>query len=226
MHTWNKQLKAGMLSPKEYKAKITNARSDWGSLAEIAKTYDQRFMKQMERQQQGLASSVETYGLEHFADLADLESKSVYVDPNTGRVLLSNTDSEGRYVGQPIDMNHINNPGNVVDAKVDVTEQVGEAIKNWETFQEFNLLNRGATESSEDVRGTEGSARREVYNQAVAQLAQTMISQPNAVASIITDNGVSGVMDINGIEYNISASWVKHYLKVRLKSFWMRLINI
>jgi hypothetical protein len=191
MHTWNKQLKAGMLSPKEYKAKITNARADWGSLAEIAKTYDQRFMKQMERQRPDengkiAASGLETYMLEHFADLADLESKSVYVDPNTGRVLLSNTDEQGLFTGQPFDMNHINNPGNVIDARLDVADTVSSTVKNWEAFEAFELGTRGATNKYVDVR------LNNEYDKASNQLAISIIKQPNAVASIINDNGVSG----------------------------------
>jgi hypothetical protein len=191
MHTWNKQLKAGMLSPKEYKAKITNARADWGSLAEIAKTYDQRFMKQMERQRPDengkiAASGLETYMLEHFADLADLESKSVYVDPNTGRVLLSNTDEQGLFTGQPFDMNHINNPGNVIDARLDVADTVSSTVKNWEAFEAFELGARGVTNKYKDVR------LNNEYDKASNQLAISIIKQPNAVASIINDNGVSG----------------------------------
>jgi hypothetical protein len=197
MLEWNNSLKAGQLSPKEYKNKINNVKEYWEELATTAKSFDDRYMKQMERKRDGYSSGLETYGLEKLADFQNIESKSVYVDDTTGRILLSNTDQEGRYVGEPIDINHINNPGNIVDNRVDLNSKVAEKVDNWEVFQQFDLLKRGATQSIEDVR------LNPYFNQAVNELSYSLLSTPNAVASIMSDNGVAGKYEVGEISFPI-----------------------
>lgn len=201
MLEWNKSLKAGQLSPKEYKNKINNVKEYWGELATTAKSFDDRYMQQMERQRNGDSSGMETYGLEKLADFQNIESKSVYVDETTGRILLSNTDEEGRYVGEPIDINHINNPGNIVDNRVDLNSEVSEKVKNWEVFQQFDLLKKGATQSIEDVR------LNPQFNQAVNELSYSLLSTPNAVASVMSDNGVAGKYEVGEISFPIEVDF-------------------
>jgi hypothetical protein len=201
MLEWNKSLKAGQLSPKEYKNKINNVKEYWGELATTAKSFDDRYMQQMERQRNGDSSGLETYGLEKLADFQNIESKSVYVDETTGRILLSNTDEEGRYVGEPIDINHINNPGNIVDNRVDLNSEVSEKVKNWKVFQQFDLLKKGATQSIEDVR------LNPKFNQAVNELSYSLLYTPNAVASVMSDNGVAGKYEVGEISFPIEVDF-------------------
>lgn len=201
MMEWNKALKSGQLSPKEYKQRMNNAKEYWGELASTAQSFDERFMKQMERQQSGISSGMEVYGLGKLADFQNIESKSVYVDDVTGRILLSNVDEEGRYVGEPIDINHINNPGNIVDNKVDLNSEVSDKVKSWDVFQQMELLKRGSTNWIEDVRANPQ------FNQAVNELSMTILSTPNAVASVLSDNGVAGKYKVGDVEFPVNVEF-------------------
>jgi len=198
MFAWNKELKAGQISPREYKSRMNNVKSYWGSLAETAQTYGDRLMQQIERQRAGESSITEVYSSGVLADLQNLEQKSVYVDDVTGGILLTNTDEYGRNTGEPIDIHHLNNPNNVIEAKVDVPETVGESVKNWAEFEQFTLGKRGASEKYTDAR------LNTAFENSVSELTYTMINNtPNAVASIIGDNGVAGVYTSGDNEYNI-----------------------
>jgi hypothetical protein len=50
---WNKQLKAGIIKPLEYRNKVNNLMSNWSTLAKTAKTFDQQMQETIKLQQEG-----------------------------------------------------------------------------------------------------------------------------------------------------------------------------
>lgn len=204
MKGWNDELKAGRLKPDEYKRRMENVKEYWGTLANSAKTFDQRFQESMNRQQPDEngnipASAFEMELLNRFGQMADISNNSVQVGTD-GRLYMVKKDSEGKIVGDVMDIRTMNSPDNIVSNRIDVSSNVNSLVKNWEPWSIWKDSGRGGEVTINDVRNN-----KEVFGPLKAQVAETIApdSNPRAQISVLVDNGV---MDadyyINDDEYN------------------------
>jgi hypothetical protein len=174
----NKQLKAGQISPKDYKQKMTTVMDSWGTFANTVKTYDAK-MAEIQKQQSDVNSSgLTTDSGEFFAQMSTLKDKQIFiddsgnmsmgrVDPNTGQLDPSSVQS----------FRSMAMPNNTVFDKVNLNEQVGSVVKEWAPFLEEDGIN-----TINDVRNNDAYASK------LTDLVGALTDNPRMAASILRDN--------------------------------------
>lgn len=195
MKSWNDELKSGRLKPDEYKRRMENVKEYWGTLANSAKTFDQRFQDSMNRQLPDEnnnipASAFEMELLNRFGQMADISNNSVQVGTD-GRLYMVKKDADGKIVGDIMDIRTMNSPDNIVSNRIDVASNVDSLVKNWEPWSIWKDSGKGGEVTIDDVRNN-----KEVFGPLKAQVAETIASDsnPRAQISVLVDNGV---MDAN-----------------------------
>jgi hypothetical protein len=183
---WNDDLKAGLISPTDYKNKMNNLTEYWGTLANSAKTYDARYLEIVKRQQDGVASDFEIEMYNMFGNMSNLSDMTTQFD-NDGRVYMAKTDPKtGGIVGDIYDVRSMNIPDNIYANKVKVNEQVTGLIKDWEPKTIFKDIGRGGEINIESVK------QQDQYKVMVERVVNTVApdSNPRAQISVLVDNGV------------------------------------
>jgi uncharacterized protein (DUF4415 family) len=189
---WNDQLKAGIISPTDYKNKMNNLMESWGVFAKSAKSYDERYLEVMSRQQPGKDGKVAASAYEvdvltrEFGDMSDLSNKTTHFD-NDGRVYMATTDKNtGQIIGDVYDVRTMSYPNNIFANRVYVDDQVNDVVKNWDTKTLFEK----AAKSGELT--IESAKNQDSYKIMVERLANTIApdNNPRAQVSILIDNGV------------------------------------
>ena len=133
---WNDDLKAGLISPTDYKNKMNNMKEYWGILAQTAKTYDDRYLEIVKRQTPDENGKIQasSFEIDMFDDLAQMSdlSKSATQWDNDGRLYMANTDpNNGKIKGNIYDVRTVNLPDNIIANRVYVDESVNDIVKNW-----------------------------------------------------------------------------------------------
>ena len=189
---WNDQLKRGEISPTDYKNKMNNIMDSWGIFAKSAKTYDERYLEVMSRQQPGEDGKVAASAYEvdvltrEFGDMSDLSNKTTYFD-NDGRVYMATTDKNtGKIIGDVYDVRTMSYPNNIFANRVYVDDQVNDVVKNWDTKTLFEKAAKGGELTIESAKNQDS------YKIMVERLANTIApdNNPRAQVSILIDNGV------------------------------------
>lgn len=204
IYAWNKDLKAGKISPKEYKERLGTLNEYWGTLANSAKTFDQRYQEVMNRQQPDEngnipASAYEMELANRFGQMADLGNSKLQVASN-GRVFMTKVDPKtGAIMGDVTDVRTINAPENIVANRVVVPTVVSNLTKDWDPVTTFKDLGRGGELNIEDIRQNPEFATMK------AKVAESVASDnnPRAQISVLVDNGVMNAdYYMNDAEYN------------------------
>ncbi len=189
----NKQLKAGEISPKEYKQKMNTVMENWGTFANTVKTYDARMAEIQKQQQDGKASGIGISANEFFAQSSELKDKEIFIDdngnmsmgridPNTGQL---DPDSVQSFRSMAL-------PNNMVFDKVPLDETVNDVVKLWKPYIEENGLN-----TIESVKSNKDLARK------MADLTGGLTSNPRLTASLLVDNTGDGYdVYFNQADYN------------------------
>lgn len=188
---WNKALKAGELSPKEYSNNIATLNDYTSTFANSLKTFDQRYQEVLKRQQpdeNGLiqASAFELELANQFGQLADLQNAKMQVSDN-GRVYMSKIDPKtGELISDLIDVRSINAPENIVANRVDVAAGTSKLMEGWDPYTMWKDMGRGGEMNIEDIR------QNPAFNLMKANLAETIANDdnPRAQISVLVDNGV------------------------------------
>ena len=187
---WNDQLKAGQLSPKDYKTKLTNLQDYWATFANSTKTYDDRYKLAVARQTPDENGKIPGSGFElemvsKYGQTAELNGKSLQIGDD-GTVNMTSIDPNTGEVTNVINVLDINRPENMIDDRVDVSDQVDGFIKNWEPDTLFEDLGRGAERTITTLKG------RPQYEIMKSKVAETIASDsnPRAQLSVLIDNGV------------------------------------
>lgn len=197
IHQWNKDLKAGILSPKDYKTRMATLREYWSTLANSAKTFDERYQSILERQQADKdgnisGSSIELYYAEEFGQLANLNNMKFQI-ADDGRVYSSKIDpNTGQNVGDLIDLREINRPENIRFDRVNVQKRVASLTENWDPYTLWKELGKEGEMDIEDIR--QHPSFDIMKNRVAESVAPD--SDPKAQLSVLADNGV-----INPIYY-------------------------
>jgi hypothetical protein len=182
LNEWNKMLKAGQLSPKDYKQRMNTMMENWGTFANTVKTYDARMTEIQKQQADGNASGIAVSSNEYFAQMSSLKDKNIFID-DTGNMSMGRVDPN---TGQ-LDPNSVESfrsmalPNNMVFDKVPLDQTVNDTVKLWKPYIEENGLN-----TIESVKTNKDLARK------MADLTGGLTSNPRLTASILVDNTGSG----------------------------------
>ncbi len=181
---WNKQLKAGKISPEQYTKLMNNLKQNFEGFVGTAATFDKRYKEYMERQQTGKASALELDFASKFGKMAELNGKSSIIDID-GNIKLANIDPKTGKVTDFYDMRVMNKPENIIDNKVILGDEVETYTKSWESTELWKELGRNGWESIDTARQTPGYkfARENVVKALVNE------SNPRKTLSILADNG-------------------------------------
>lgn len=181
---WNKQLKAGKMSPDQYTKLMNNLKQNFDGFVGTAATFDKRYKEYMERQQTGKASALELDFATKFGKMAELNGKSSIVDMD-GNIKLANIDPATGKVTDFYDMRVMNKPENIIDNKVILGDEVEAYTKSWETTELWKELGRNGWKSIETARQTPG------YELAKVNVVDALVntSNPRKTLSILADNG-------------------------------------
>lgn len=188
---WNDDLKAGLISPTDYKNKMNNMKEYWGILAQTAKTYDDRYLEIVKRQtpdENGKiqASSFEIDMFDELAQMSNLSQSATQWDYD-GRLYMANTDpNNGKIKGNIYDVRTVNLPDNIIANRVNVDDQVNDVVKNWDTKTLFEKAAKGGELTIESAKNQDS------YKIMVERLANTIApdNNPRAQISVLADNGV------------------------------------
>jgi hypothetical protein len=181
---WNKQLKAGKISPEQYTRLMNNLKQNFDGFVSTAATFDKRYKEYMERQQTGKASALELDFASKFGKMAELNGKSSIIDMD-GNIKLANIDPATGKVTDFYDMRTMNKPENIIDNKVILGDEVEAYTKSWESTELWKELGRNGWKSIDTARQTPGYkfARENVVKALVNE------SNPRKTLSILADNG-------------------------------------
>jgi len=183
VNAWNASLKAGQLSPAEYRKKINNLNEYTGILAGSAKTFDARIEEVMKRQQEGTASTFELELLNDFGSLSEMKDAKFNISQD-GSIMYSKIDPKtGEITGELKDVRALNLPQNIQDNKIVLTDAAKELTKNWEPYELFKDQGGGKTLTIESVM------KHPKYDDMRATAIQSLTSMPRKALSILADNG-------------------------------------
>lgn len=185
---WNKDLKSGLLSARDYKAKMNKLKDNWTIFANNMKQFDTRMQEALKRQQVGEdgkteGSTVEAAINEQIAALGDLRNKKITIDENTGTVYMGavNPDTGVYDPNTLIDATSIGNVTNTYDNRLDLISAVDPYVKLVKAWKE------------ETPNGTITDARR---NPAIANSINNfksgLLSNNRAATSVLLDNADLG----------------------------------
>ena len=183
MMQWNRQLKAGEISPVEYRNRINNLMDSWSTFANTAKTYDQQMQEALKRQNADENGFIPGSGLElelneRMSQLGDLRDKKTQVDLNNGNFVIGQLDQNGLFDPTSIrDTRSLANPGNITDNRVNLSKIVDEGTKGWEEW----TIESGATTITDALQNP-------AIQRARLNLADGILSNPRAMASVLKDN--------------------------------------
>ena len=190
---WNKQLKAGKISPDQYTKLMNNLKQNFEGFVNTAATFDKRYKEYMDRQETGKASALELEFASKFGKMAELNGKSSIIDLD-GNIKLANIDPATGKVTDLYDMRTMNKPENIIDNKVILGDEVETYTKSWESTELWTELGRNGWKSIDTARQTPG------YNMARDNVIEALVNpaNPRKVLSILADNG--GIQ-LNGNTY-------------------------
>lgn len=133
---WNADLKAGMLSPKDYKNRMNNIKDGWATLANSAKTYDKTNQEFIDRQtpdeKTGLSTGtgLEQYLSQIFAEVGELGGKKVFFDPITGKPYTAKLTGEGIDPNSMTPTLRYSAPNNFFDNTLDIDAIISNGTKD------------------------------------------------------------------------------------------------
>lgn len=190
---WNKQLKAGKISPEQYTKLMNNLKQNFEGFVSTAATFDKRYKEYMDRQETGKASALELEFASKFGKMAELNGKSSIIDLD-GNIKLANIDPTTGKVTDLYDMRTMNKPENIIDNKVILGDEVETYTKSWESSTWWQETGRNGTATFESIRKTPG------YEMAKINVVDALVNEanPRKVLSILADNG--GIQ-LNGNTY-------------------------
>lgn len=183
-------LKRGILKPQDYLNSTQVIKDDWQNLSNAAKSFNADYEEAMKRIQDGEAAGQEAYQNKKYDAFANIQNKSIFVNPVDGRLYLTTSDEKGNIIRDPasmINVNAINARQKDKINKVDVTAEVqkatgalGEVVK---------AINEGGILTREDKRLMEITVDGEktTFEEAKNDIIDSLMTSPRNNASILTD---------------------------------------
>lgn len=188
---WNKQLKAGQISPRDYKAKMNAMKNDWIKFSNTLKGIDGVIQEGLKRQQpdetgKTVGSELELFRRQNLAEIKNLKNQVATWDPQTGHMYLGIVDSEtGVYDPTTLkSINTISNPQNYFDDRFDLIEGTKSLKEAVETFAQTEVVNGN--------RVTKKSARlNDRLKPAIDNYIGGVLRIPSVASSVLVDNNAA-----------------------------------
>jgi len=131
----NKQLKAGQITPQQYRSIVNNVNTSWSTMANSMKNFDATNQELLKRQQidpktnKPVASEYEVYLSQQHAYLGDLKNQSYMFDPTTGNGYIMKYNTDGT-IQKSTNSMMIANPSNITDDYFDFDAEFVEFTKS------------------------------------------------------------------------------------------------
>lgn len=179
---WNKLLKSGQLSPKDYKKRINALNDNWSTLAGTAKQFDAANKTLMDRQipdaktgnPQG--SGYEQYLAQIQAELGDLKDKKIFFDNESGKSYISKI-SNGQVVDMTSTMSYAQ-PNNFLDDYFDVDKTINDFTKTLKPYK-LETIDKNGNTVVDDPFKNPATARF------VVTFENAILGNPRYVASVL-----------------------------------------
>lgn len=175
---WNRQLKSGEITRSEYQRRMNNLNDSFDAFTTASKNLDSYVTSINKAIQDGEASSHMVFSAQLNSDLMNIGNKKLEVGDNGDFFVVGN---DGTYQN----VRNYTNMNNIYDKKINVNEVVENATKDWEPWLTKDVLEGGASITTEDAR-----LNKEFYNNAKADIIGSIVdpSNPRAVVSVLLDN--------------------------------------
>jgi len=178
MMEWNRLLKAGQITPVEYRNRMNNLMDSWSTFANVAKGYDQQMQDVIKQQEEGTISAFGVFNNLELANFGDLKNKQVKVDRNSGAYMVGELGQDGLFLPSSVrDPRSLVKPGNMMDNKINLQEVAADGTKDWASW-----MNEIKAET------VSGKLANPAVQKVRVQLAKTICSNDRAMASILADN--------------------------------------
>lgn len=174
----NRLFKNGQINQSDYARYRQTLKDDWTQLNTAFKTYNQDYATALAQLEAGELSELGTKTFENYAGFADFQDKQIYVNPEDGRVFIA-TVEDGVIQTDPTKMlsvNNMMNRGKNLDKKFQMDTQTNAIAEN---LGRYVKATPGMT--IEDI------TRNPEFTSAESNAINSMLKNPNAVASILTD---------------------------------------
>lgn len=179
----HKDLKAGIISPADYKVKNSNMQKSMADFATASKTYDERYKALLDRRKPDengfiAGSEWELDFAERYGRLADIVNSELDWTPD-GSLRHRNIKT-----GEEMSLQALNKVENAIVNRVDVNSATEKFTKNWENNVTFKDLGRGGWMSVEDFKANNPDAAL-----AIQYATESILASPKAIASVLVDTG-------------------------------------
>ena len=131
----NDRLKAGEITPKEYRAIINNVNTYWSTMGNSMKNFDatnQELLKRLQPGADGSApegSEFEEYLAQQHANLGDIRNSSYMFNPNTGEGYMVKINPQTGTPEKITNSMTIANPSNIMDQRFDFESTIKNNVK-------------------------------------------------------------------------------------------------
>jgi len=182
----NRDFKAGKIKGRDYRNKLANINSSWGTFAQTAKGLDERVTAIMQRQQQGengeppQGSSAEAFITGEILGMKDFNDKAVKIGDN-GDLYIQDTQDPSNV----FNLRTVGSLDNFVDNRIDVPSAVQNTAKQWGEWIVQEAKSSGKEIKIEDLRNND-----EAYKAASQDLVWSIANpkNPRAIVGVLVDN--------------------------------------
>lgn len=199
----NNLVKSGSMNHNEYRNFVNNTNNSITSFAKTAKGLDATIQENIKRQQldengKPQGSEYEEYLTESYSKLLDLRNKTMYQDPQTGKMFLATLGPDGLADMNTIqDASALNKPMNIRDNYVDYNQVINNKIKTFgeikieERLPDGSTITRSGISKMVDVKDKDGKVigQRQALNKnvsdGIATTQNEITSNPRSTYNIL-----------------------------------------
>jgi len=191
----HKKLRAGQISPADYRMAVNKFNKNLGTFANTAKAFDEQFKEYAKRQEPGAngfptASHFEYKLAEMFGKVAELDKKEARFNDKGDLFVIDKVTGEA----QSIDV--LNRPENIIQDRFDLVGSTASIVKGFEASTTWKDLGRGGE------KAIEGFYQNQESKEAIATGVNSMVANPRDATSILTDwGGIDADYYMNEQEY-------------------------
>lgn len=178
----HKKLRAGQISPADYRMAVNKFNKNLGIFSNTAKAFDEQFKEYAKRQEPGAnglpqAAHFEYKLAEMFGKVAELDKKDARFNDKGDLFVIDKITGEA----QSIDV--LNRPENIIQDRFDLVGSTASIVKGFEASATWQDLGKGGEKS------VEGFLQNNASKEAIATGVNSMVANPRDAASILTDWG-------------------------------------
>lgn len=185
INLWNTELKAGRLSPSEYRKRMSSISEYTSLVGSTAKNFDAMMQEYVKRQADGTGSAAELGVMDKFGKLANIKDTQYQV-LDDGRISIGLLDPETGEVISQEDLRVINKAENLMIPRMELGKEVDGIVKNWGKDGIINYLGNGGYKSSASA------ANDPKYGLAKGRVVDALVNQ-NAISLLVDNGGISSI---------------------------------